>query len=241
MSYKSEIWMTYLRQFKAKCQGIFHVKKQQKYAAVIIEPRKDEILDLVLNNFLYFLGNQWSLYIFHGTENEDYVKDITKNMGDIYFINLNKDNLSIKEYNELLTSKKFYDHFHCDQILIFQTDTLLRRPIDNKYLKYDYVGAPWRLDTPGIWKGMVGNGGLSLRNVYKMKNIIDIFKYDFSINEDGYFSYYSKFLNYNIPDFNTASEFSVETVFHPNPIGMHKPHIEIFPKKEYLELFSLNI
>jgi hypothetical protein len=241
MTYKSEIWINYIRQFKSKCQGVFDVKKDQKYAAVIIEPRKDELLDLVLNNFLYFLENQWSLYIFHGTENEEYVKEITQNMGDIYFINLNKPNLSIKEYNALLTSKEFYDHFHCEHILIFQIDTLLRRPITKNYLNYDYVGAPWRLETPGIWKGMVGNGGLSLRNVYKMKNIIDKFKYDFSINEDGYFSYYCKHLNYNIPDFNTASEFSVETVFHPNPIGMHKPHVENFPKKEYLELFNLII
>lgn len=240
MSFKSEIWMNYLKQFKEKTNGVFNIKKNQPLAAVIVEPRQDELLDLVINNFMYFLQKDWSLYIFHGTKNEEYVKEITKNMGDIYLINLKVENLTPEKYNQLLTSEEFYNHFHCEKILIFQTDTLLRKEIPKEFFEYDYVGAPWSKNISGIWGGMVGNGGLSLRKVSKMKQIIKYQKYNPVINEDGYFSYYAKILRFHIPTYDLASKFAIETVFHPDPVGLHKPEMENYFKskeKEYKNLF----
>jgi hypothetical protein len=226
--------MNYLYKFKNKCENkIWKIKKNQPRAAVIIEPRSDELLELVLMNFMYFLEDDWSLYIFHGTKNENYVKNITKNMGDIYYVNLNVDNLTVYSYNRLLTSNNFYNQIHCDNILIFQIDTLLRKPIPMDLLKYDYVGAPWTPGIPGIG-GMVGNGGLSLRRASTMKKIISEHKYD-GVNEDAYFSRHCKD-KYYPADFETASSFSIETYWHPDPIGIHQPHVQNFPKDEYLKL-----
>jgi hypothetical protein len=238
MVFKSEQWMNYLRFFKNKTQGNLNIKFNQPNAAVIVEPREDELLDLVINNFMYFLQEDWSLYIFHGNKNDKFVKNITKNMGEVYLINLNVNNLTTNEYSSLLTSENFYKLIHCNNILIFQMDTLLRKPISKEFMEYDYVGAPWTWEHKGWWRGKVGNGGLSFRKKDKMLKIIQTYKYNGG-NEDGYFSNNSYNLKYNLPDFETASAFSVETVFHPDPIGLHRPYVS--ENKDYDKLFEIKV
>lgn len=206
----NDVWIKYLYVFKDKCKNQNKkFKKDQKYAAVIIEPREKEIFELVLYNFMYFLSDEWSLYIIHSINNEKYVKNITKDMGDIYFYCLNTDNLNINEYNQLLVSSTFYDIFHCDTVLIFQLDTVLRKKIPIEMLQYDYIGAPWNEKLIKIGNN-VGNGGLSIRKVSTMKSIIDTFKYDGS-NEDVFFCKYGWISNLNWAPFDVASKFSVET------------------------------
>ncbi len=85
-----------------------------------------------------------------------------------------------------------------------------------------------------MWGGMVGNCGLYNRKFNKMKQIINFKKYEPGINEDGYFSLYSSILKFSVPDFETASQFSVETVYYQDPVGMHKP------LTEYISLEKLN-
>ena len=87
----------------------------------------------------------------------------------------------------------------------------------------------------------VGNGGLSLRQTYKMwyittncKNIDDWY-------EDIYFSFWSYRLGYKIPKKDVAKTFSVETIFYHDPMGLHKPHLEFFTLDEidiYNKLFA---
>jgi hypothetical protein len=209
------------------------INKNKPYAACIIEPRNDPILELVIYNFMYYLSDNWSLYIFHGTDNEQYVKNITKNMGDIYYHNLNVKNLTIRDYNKLCTSIDFYKQFHCDKILIFQLDTLLRKKIPIEYMQYDYVGAPWK-------NKIVGNGGLSLRDKRAMIDVLSKFPFIYNENEDYYFAKVCLMFNKKIPTFDIACKFSIECVWNDDPIGMHNPHIYNFPSYEkFLELLKI--
>lgn len=100
------------------------------YTAIIIEPRKHKALEFVLNNFTSMLDERWSFIIFHGNNNEDYVKDIintklSDNIDRIKLINLNVDNLSINDYNSLLYNSSFYDNIKTELFLIFQSDTMI--------------------------------------------------------------------------------------------------------------------
>ena len=47
-----------------------------KYTAIIVEPRKHPALEFVLNNFLENLNNDWNIIIYHGKKNKIYIKKI---------------------------------------------------------------------------------------------------------------------------------------------------------------------
>jgi hypothetical protein len=64
-------------------------------------------------------------------------------------------------------SAAFWENLPGHTHLVFQTDSFLRNNTMERWLKYDYIGAPWGL--PYIKRGdflykKVGNGGFSLRN-----------------------------------------------------------------------------
>lgn len=193
------------------------------YTAVFIEPRIHKALHLVLNDFLTKLDERWGFVIFHGTKNHNHLLELidthfSQHKHRINLINLNKENLSITEYNSLLTQKWMYQYIPTEVFLIFQTDSLLSDIYYNNiydFIEYDYVGAPWKHEHN------VGNGGLSLRRKSKMLQIIDSRPENNGLNEDVFFVDVD-FQTYK-PTFDKAREFSVETVFYDKSVGIHKP------------------
>jgi len=193
------------------------------YTAVIVEPRQHAALGFVLTNFMSNLSEDWNFLIFHGTHNLDHIQKILQ--GDIFFapflsrislVSLPFKNLSIHQYNRLLTSTSFYNAIPTETILIFQTDTMIfpkHRDLIDDFLKYDYVGAPWK-------DGSVGNGGLSLRKKSKMLEILATCPYDGFQNEDCYFSNNKKVSLYK-PSGEEAKRFSIESVFNDVAFGTH--------------------
>jgi hypothetical protein len=195
-------------------------------AAVIIEPRKHPLLKQVIYNFMYLLPSDWSLHIFCGSDNYDFVKESILFNCNIH--TLPQSNLTEQDYNNLLTSSSFYtEYFNSEHILIFQTDTILLKDNINDFLHFDIIGAPWSFSRD---KGC--NGGLSLRKRSKMLEIIQTSSKCVE-NEDGFFSFTNAHkLNIN-PSFENKNKFSVETVIHEDPLGMHKPYC--FQSHNYLQ------
>jgi hypothetical protein len=209
---------------------------------VIVEPRSLDLTILTIKNFLYLLQEKkWGLIIFHGTDNETFIKDKLVGIKNINYFNINKRNLGESEYNDLLCSPDFWKKIKscgAKHALIFQTDTLLLKNDLDEFLKYDYVGAPWCIK----WMGMleVGNGGLSLRNVDTM---LEISKYcprlQYQKNEDVYFCYWCIMREFKIAPADVAKKFAVESVYYDSPCGLHKPHIDKFGNRElYTKLFK---
>ncbi len=213
---------------------------EYNYTAVIIEPRKHPALEFVLDNFNKNLSNEWKIILFHGNNNIEYCNDILRkiNSSRIFLNNLNVDNLSISDYNKLLTNIDFYKNIPTEIFLIFQTDTMIcskYKNLINNYFNYDYVGAPWKLDIDWVTdknnkKNFIGNGGLSIRKKSKMLEIINNCKYDGVINEDFYFSQGCN-NNVNKPEYDEALKFSIETVYNKESFGIHKAW-------EYLEEYE---
>lgn len=215
-------------------------KNRKKYTALIIEPRKHKALEFVLKNFLMNLNNDWSIIIFHGNLNKEYVQNIvdtklSKYKKRITLKSIHKDNIGTSEYSKLLTSRSFYKQIPTEIFLIFQTDTMIiPKNRDNilKYLDYDYVGAP-------LIHGNVGNGGLSLRKKSKMLEIIDKVPYmripflKSSHLIDYEDLYFSLSLHYNIlaslltditinkPSIKEAELFASEYYLNPKSFGIH--------------------
>jgi hypothetical protein len=197
-----------------------------KYTAVIIEFRKHQALSYVLNNFMENLSDEWKFLIFYGNLNKDYVQmiideELSEFKNKITTVHLPYDNMCPHEYSRLLTSESIvYDNINTDTFLVFQTDTIIikkNKDLIDKFLQYDYVGAPW-------YNGGVGNGGLSLRKKSKMLEIME--KEDIERKneaEDVFFSSPLKVSLYK-PSAVDAAHFSVESLFlTDNPFGCHKP------------------
>jgi hypothetical protein len=218
------------------------------YTAVIVEPRKHKALKFVLHNFLTNLSDDWSIIIFHGTENMEYVKDILTSLPDhvgrVTLVNLNVSNLTREEYSRLLTTKEFHNKIPTEMFLIFQTDTIIfhkNKHLINNFLNYDYVGAPW-LPWCQVGPYQVGNGGLSLRKKSKMLQIIETVPYH-GQPEDIYFCGTGLL---HTPSFEEAKTFAIENIFNPISFGCHQPWgrgftgnlFKLYP--EVIDLFILN-
>jgi len=192
-----------------------------KSTAVIVEPREHKALGYVLQNAIENLDDNWDIMIFHGIKNKQFVLDIIeKDLRDfkhrITLQNLYIENLTIEEYNQLMTSIDFYEKIPTETILIFQTDSIICEECKdylNEFLQYDYVGAPN--------KEWVGNGGLSLRKKSKMIDVLKHHNREPGENEDIFFT--KKEHKLSIPDINTANRFSNEGNYSPNSFGVHKP------------------
>jgi hypothetical protein len=191
----------------------------QPLSLVIVEPRCHRWLLGVLRNMAHvYGGTNTSLYIFHGTENVDFVKALTQDWHGVQYKNIGKANLALCDYNRMMTSHSFWDQFLSNHVLIFQTDTCIRRQIDPDYFKYDYVGAPWPFRLPMGVK--VGNGGFSLRRVTAMKQLTFLHNETEKENEDLYIA--CRLAKNSVPGVDIAARFSVEHIYHPDPCGLHQ-------------------
>lgn len=132
------------------------------------------------------------------------------------------DHLDIKslhDYNRILTSKEFWKEVPFEKVLIFQMDSTLLRPGIEEFLKYDYVGAPWKFQNHG------GNGGLSLRTKDVMLDIIDSNPYKGEAPhgyEDVYFSNMLLTGKYGkLAPREVCKQFSCESIFELGTLGYH--------------------
>jgi hypothetical protein len=195
-----------------------NVATDSKLVAVIVECRPLPYLITVIKTVMYYLGNKWSLQVFHGLEHEAELKGEMKSWGNVHFESMGINNITKIEYNNLLKSPSFWERVKGEKVLIFQSDSILLRNGIEEFLKYDYIGAPWLKPKENSY---VGNGGLSLRTKDVMLKIAKEHTDDNDPQEDIFFI---KYLNdYNVADIKTAMKFSVEDVYFPNPLGLHNP------------------
>jgi hypothetical protein len=247
-------WLDYLHQFDLPAGHFQNIPLLTNKHCVIIEPREHELLAPVIKNFMYLLQNKgWGLVVIHGTQNCDFIKEKLSGWQNVRYIQLNIDNLTMDEYNHIMTIPTIWERLTdlgCKHALMFQTDVLLLKDNADDFLKYDYIGAPWCQVMNGLELGF--NGGFSLRNVSKMTAIsttcqslvypitgIDAINKQIvvqkKINEDVYYSYWatSGKIPISIPSKEAAKCFSVETIYHEDPLGMHQPHIGKFPSRQH--------
>uniref|UniRef100_A0A6C0BUZ3 DUF5672 domain-containing protein n=1 Tax=viral metagenome TaxID=1070528 RepID=A0A6C0BUZ3_9ZZZZ len=198
-----------------------------KLIICLIEYRLMEEIEYVINAALRVYNPQEiGFAIVHGTNNEKYIQEKFGSWKNIKLINTKHQNLDRGGYSALLKQPQFYENFsNWSHMLVYQTDALLIRRIDDVYFDFDYIGAPWT--SKNQWtKFNAGNGGFSLRNV---KNCIKACepqrgKPHSQIhrgNEDGYFCDQDWF---NYPPINSDlhKNFAMEKVKYKNPIGVHQ-------------------
>jgi hypothetical protein len=215
------------------------VEKRSLYTAIMVEPREHPAMEFVLLNILENLNVDWTVVLLHGNKNLNYIQRILENhpsmVSRIQLVHLGIDNLTKMEYSDLFFEPRFYEYIPTEMFLVFQTDSMIipeNKDKIYKFMEYDYVGGPWP-DTNYIIPLQVGNGGFSLRRKTKMLELLshqhaDYFKHkniergDNNYVEDVFFSgVYHENIEIKKPTYEEAKEFSVESVAHESPFGVH--------------------
>ena len=216
-----------LQELKAKMEELNALQfalrsSSEPCTAIIVEPRRHRALAFVLKNALANLPTNWSVRIYHGTKNKEFVEEILAtelrpSADRISLQSLEVDNLNSAAYQKLLTDRTFNEGIPTETFLVFQTDSMInpnQRNLLDRYTGYDYVGAPWM-------NGQVGNGGFSLRKRSKMLEVIAVSPPLTTGHEDVFLSMCPK-VRLNKPAFIEATHFSIETVPSPIFFGVHR-------------------
>jgi hypothetical protein len=129
--------------------------------AVMIEFRELPHIEFLVRNAIAMLPH-WHHTVVCGPHNAAMVRKFEIKGIRICVV---PDVSSVHDYNEMLLRPDFWeDTLVQDKVLIHQEDSVIFRADVDKYLQYDYIGAPWdtarQIETGGL---QVGNGGFSLR------------------------------------------------------------------------------
>jgi hypothetical protein len=160
-----------------------------------------------------------------------------------------KVKFNLDTYNEVMKDELLWlqiaGHSYTYALTVQDDGMILKPGLEEKFLNrgFHYVGSPWSknplLLEAGVPDSMVGNGGLSLRNVNTMVQICssgesksrkrDLFLNNLQpVPEDVFFSSEVAKLglgntNYNQPTFAEATRFAMEQIWSPDALGIHKP------------------
>lgn len=223
-----------------KLQALYEPSnKEPLLAGLIVETRDHHNLVPVIRTVRERLP-EIHVYVFHGQSNEQSLKDAFGGDTKVSLLRIESDNLTIRQYNYILTRPELWSNLNAQNILVFQTDSVIfsnSKVNIYDYIEYDYVGAPWSNISEGQFSDMVrfikmrtgahvGNGGLSLRRRKKMLEAVSTYPYITSphLNEDVYFNWALRELpNAKMPTVQISAQLFYETVDADElPFGAHR-------------------
>ncbi len=224
-------------------------KKHPGRETIFIEFRILPNIEFIIRNMMIKLPD-WNHTIVCGKLNYKYIQEIRKNISpDLKIIHLSEiENMQVDDYSKCLTDIEFWNNFNGEKLLIYQEDTLIFHSQIEKFLEYDYVGAPWPIHQDDNSLG-VGNGGFSLRSKSALIKCLEkispkylnygksTLEYMKNCNleyypEDVYFSKCMIDLNIGkVAPREVAIQFSQESQKSINPLGGHQFWL---PEKKFI-------
>lgn len=230
LSLENLAWMEHKKGVKSYNEKHQNPSSTPTVGIYLIEGEDHNLLVKAIQNLHTVLPN-WNLTVV-GTDRN--MMTVMEALGEIKKKKHTKSNLfftkakltSIEDFNNLILSRRFWNEIvDTDFALITQVDAYLcPSPMlkMEEFFQYDYVGAPWVSPFPGEIE-LVGNCGLCLCRADAIRELIN--------NNNNYQNNQDKlppdvlFAKYvvNKPSYIVAKAFSVENIWHPNPIGCHKP------------------
>ena len=234
-----------LHNYRMKRKGKLNFSTSGKLIICLIEFRKMIEIKYVIYALLSIYNpEEIGLAFVYGNLNKEYIEETFKDFKNIKLIKYDFDNINRGIYSAILKTPEFYEHFiNWSHLLIYQTDALLLRKIDDIYFNYDYTGAPW-IQNNQWCKYNAGNGGFSLRNIKNSIRVCEVNRNKNILlnvhrgNEDGFFCNQDSF-NYISINSDLHKAFSVERVYYSKPIGCHQIyHSCNFTTKEWNEFIK---
>ena len=215
--------------------------------AVIVETREHDAFPFVINNVMSILPDDWSLQVFHGTSNYEYVYDSVENDmmlldKEVEFTNLGIDSVTQEGSSlEIMLKEDFWNKVIGETVLYFECDSMLCPNSEYKvedFEHFDYIGGYWgnELGMMNQKYNRVMNGGISIRKKSFMLDIIKNKLQPYLDNggnpcED----YFVSEMVEDKPTYEEVLSFSIDCGYmYPindkAPFGLHKPWGEVKSK-----------
>jgi hypothetical protein len=139
--------------------------KKSKKTALLICTGITALLEMIVNNVLYYLGPGWSLTILSHRTADFFVRGTLKGLPNVQYIHLNNTIESRYDFDTTMTDPWFWSMFEPNEkVFLFDMDTLLLKKFNTKkFLSYDFVVGPTRskCKTPSVVDGSIRKNGLS--------------------------------------------------------------------------------
>lgn len=213
-----------------EAKRVFRVPEGNRLGICLIEFRRLKWLRHIVNQIAnVYGGTDVSLYVIHGRQNRELFRDIVKEYRNVELVEYPYDNIDRDRYADICCEASFYKLFRTEFVLKMEWDSYIRKRVPEVFFEYAYVGAPWQ-GYPNDYLGknifkrlgnkLVGNGGFSLRNVSRMIEVCEQNpNRPHNIGEDVFITNHLR--DDEVPDAKCASEFGVEFIYNPDPVGLH--------------------
>lgn len=234
---------------------VFHLRNRGcDRVAVIVEPRRMDMLLWVIRNVMDHLGDGWNLHLFTSPRNLAWLEGALAGCSFRVTL-LDKDNLTREEYSTLLMNPGFWDRIPEEHVLVFQSDCMLfRRGLDPWVDRFAYAGANYY--HPDHVAPRIGGiqGGLSLRRksdmldciarvsatsiqVYRAQHGLPPLHGDV-IAEDIFFTHACEMLQKSVPTVEERRKLFIEADFDAGAFGHHGLQCPYFTAEQQRALLT---
>jgi Protein of unknown function (DUF5672) len=189
---------------------------------VLMEMKNSEskwLLPAIYNIANVYAKENVAFTIAHHAFHAPVLNSLKNNFKNLRLIQLAQGPFNIQNYSALLSSLKFWVNFKANFTLITQSDVMIIKPLEKEFYQYDLIGAPWP-HKPCTREHQVGNGGYTLRNTSKMKEVLGKESNDGTVPEDVWWCERVE----NTPTVEFAKQFAVELfeIGHVPPTAGHQ-------------------
>lgn len=225
----------------------FLVNKSNRYikkindctrSLLFIDDRCDSRIEVQILNMLNFTTEDIGFQIMCKDNNYEFILNIVERNGleNVCITKINQDINTVDKISSFMFSEEFFKNVVTEKVFIFQLDSLLLRPLDNKFWDYDWIGARWGNTIFPPYKYLSGgSGGFNIRNIKKCYSVAKKINFNYSefIIKENMNNYYedviycfllSKEENIKLPLDYDSDYFSSESIIMPslNMYGFHK-------------------
>jgi len=231
----------------------------EKNTALIVEPRYNDCLVDLIQDYQQKLGDDWQIVFYCGKDLKHiYEKELHK---AVEIRELNVNNFTLHEYSDFMKNKDLWLNLYGKYVLTFQADTFIynKEPYTIDYfmnMNRSYIGGNMDHGWNELTREKLQinyrnfNGGLSLRIRSDMIKIIDQIGVEKTQNnstkiqtdaEDVYFTIGCYKLGLQVGDINECMNFSMNRIWTEQCFGVHKPMREMLQKSSFLRsIFNEN-
>jgi len=190
---------------------------------LIVDTRGSEAMLPTIRSVIRNTSPEWSLTLIHPLhDHEDGHNGLKRMMissgRDLVIRRFDFQIGEVGDYSATMMKPEIWKLVEAEHLLLIQGDSVMCNDGLDEFLEYDYVGAPWNHKPDNI---SVGNGGFSLRSRRLMEWCASNYTKHRNDPEDLFFSHCA-LEHGRVPSSDIAVYFSMESVWTPAPMGVHK-------------------
>jgi FkbM family methyltransferase len=162
-------------------KGFVHrINPHTDKVALLLEPRCHYRMRPIVVNHLTLLGPEWNLLYIGTQESINYLKAVLPFV-EFEFVVMKEQNINDYQVTEILLGKQLNHEIlkRYENIMVFQMDSVMFKPFDEKILEHKYVGASDIMQKTDTSYLKCYNGGISFRKKTFINECIEKYSHEY--------------------------------------------------------------